>query len=169
MRKVLIIAMLFLSCQQQENHKKSPYDFASQQQLNYLSKFMTFKDSLKLPANKNGATQINNNYQRWAIQYWKANPQIDKWLLQVKDKNSDDTAAFFTLVDHSLPVAFVSNTKTNSAMYKIIQASDDSAYVIATGKIKSSPSFQSSNDTTFARVYLDVVFDTVIDMKDSVK
>ena len=53
MRKVLIIALLFFSCHHEEFHKKSPYDFASQQQLSYLSKFLAFKDSLKLPANDN--------------------------------------------------------------------------------------------------------------------
>jgi hypothetical protein len=169
MRKVLIIALLFFSCQQQANDKRSPYDLASQQQLSYLSKFMTFKDSLKLPTNKNGLFRINNNYQKWAIQYWKANPQINKWLLQVKEKNSDDTAISFTLVDYSIPVSFVSSEKNNSAIYNTIQAMDNNAYVIATGKINSSPSFENTNDTTLQRVYLDAVFDTIVAMKDSVQ
>jgi hypothetical protein len=167
MRKVLIVALLFFSCQHQDNHKKTPYDLASQQQLSYLSKFMTFKDSLKLPANKNDIPQLNNNYQKWAIQYWKDNPQIEKWLLQVKDKNSDDTAAFFTLVDYSIPVSFVSGVKTNSSIYNTIMATDNNAYVVASGRIKSSPSFETTNDTALQRVYLDAVFDTIIVMKDS--
>jgi hypothetical protein len=166
MRKVLIIALLFFSCHHEEFHKKSPYDFASQQQLSYLSKFMTFKDSLKLSPNDNRRTQINNNYQNWAIQYWKKNPQIERWLLQVKDINSDDTAAFFTLVDYSMPVTLISNAKTNSAIYNTVRANSESAFVLASGRINSSPSFENT-DTTLPRIYLNAIFDTVIDMKDS--
>jgi hypothetical protein len=166
MRKVLIIAMLFFSCQQQEFHKKSPYDFASQQQLSYLSKFMTFKDSLKVSANNNSRTRLDDNYQKWAMQYWKNNPQIERWLLQVKDINSDDTAAFFTLVDYSMPVTLVSNAKTNSAIYNTVRAFNGSTFVLATGRINSSPSFENT-DTSLPRIYLNAVFDTVIDMNDS--
>jgi hypothetical protein len=169
MREVLIIAMLFCSCQQKESHKKLPYDYASKQQLSYISKFMAASDSLKSSANKNGATLVNSNYQKWAIQYWKGNPQIERWVLQMKDKNSDDTAAFFTLTDNSIPVAFVSNTRTNSAIFNTIQSTEDNAYVIATGRINSSPSFESSNDTSLQRVYLNAVFDTIIYVKDSVQ
>ena len=158
--------MLFFSCQQQEFHKKSPYDFASQQQLSYLSKFMSFKDSLKASASNNHRIQLNDNYQKWAIQYWKNNPQIDKWLLQVKDMNSDDTAAFFTLVDYSMPITLVSNAKTNSAIYKTVRAINGSTFVLATGRINSSPSFENT-DTSLPRIYLNAVFDTVIDMNDS--
>lgn len=167
MRKVLIIALLFLSCQQQETQKKSPYDFASQQQLSYLSKFMAFRDSLKLSTSKVGIDQVNNNYQKWAIRYWKDNTQIDSWLLQVKEINSNDTAAFFTLTDYSIPVYFVSEADINSQIYNTIKAIPENAFVLATGKIKSSPSFGNSNDTILQRAYFDAVFNTIINMNDS--
>jgi len=169
MRKVLFIALLFFSCQHEEFHKKSPYDFASQQQLSYLSKFSAFKDSLKLPVKNNSVTQLNSNYQRWAIQYWKGNPQINKWLLKVKDINSDDTAIFFTLVDPSVPISLVSSARTNSVNYNTIQKAGENAFVLATGSIKSSPSFQNANDSIFSGVYLEAVFDKIVDMKDSVQ
>lgn len=168
MSKVLTIALLFFSCQQQAMQKKSPYDFASQQQLSYVSKLMTFKDSMKLPGG-NAATQVNTNYQKWAIQYWKDNPKIEQWLLQVKDMNSNDTAAFFTLTDYNAPIALVSNAKTNSAIYNAIQSIHENAYVIATGKVESSPSFEHINDTTLQRVYLNAAFDTIIEVTDSVQ
>jgi hypothetical protein len=166
MRKVLMVALLFFSCQQQKIEKKPPYDFASQQQLSYLSKFMIFRDSLKAPA-KN--TDVNANYQKWAIQYWKDNPQIERWLLQVKEINTDDTALLFTLVDHSIPVSFVCNVNTSSPLYNTVKDIHENTFLLATGKLKSSPSFGNANDTTLQRVYLDAVFDTIINMKDSVQ
>src|SRR3954453_789636 len=170
MRKVLIIALLFFSCHHEEYHKKSPVDFASQQQLSYLSKFSAFRDSIKSPANNNGITQISNNYQRWAIQYWKGNTQIDKWLLKVKDiYPGGDTAASFILVDNLIPVTLVSSAKINSAIYNTIRANGENAFVLATGSIISSPSFENANDSTLPGVYLEAAFDTVIDMKDSVQ
>ena len=60
----------------------------------------------------------------------------------------------------------VSNAKTSSAIYTTVRANSESAFVLASGRINSSPSFENT-DTTLPRIYLNAVFDTVIDMKDS--
>jgi hypothetical protein len=163
MRKVLLIALLFFSCGQQETDSRSPYDLASQQQLSYLSKCSNFRDSIHSPDTAR-TSAVHRNYQHWATKYWKDNPKVERWLLQVKEVNSDDTAAFFTLVDYSMPISFVSTVNTNSSLYNTIKAVHENAYVLATGTIKSNPSFANTSDTALQRMYLDAVFDTLEEM-----
>ena len=169
MRKVFIIALLFFSCGQQEGDTKSPYDLASQQQLSYLSKCSSFMDSIHSSAYNVAPDRVHKNYQQWATGYWKNNPQVERWLLQVKEINSNDTATFFTLVDYSMPISFVSTVKPNSSVYNAVKEIGENAYVLATGMIKSNPSFANTSDTALQRIYLDAVFDTLVDIKDRIQ